>query len=120
VTGAALAVLAAGSAGAQMFPPIGFQPLTKDDQARMHAAAARLYEGRSIGAVERWRSPTSKDAGEVAVTRTFTYDGKPCRTLVYRVRFNADRSRIVQYQYNWCMVSKGEWKIVEVNDPAGR
>jgi hypothetical protein len=42
--------------------------LTQDDIERMNAAGARLYEGRSIGTVERWRSPDSKDAGEVKLS----------------------------------------------------
>src|SRR5271165_5344636 len=63
--GAALVVLAACPAAAQMFPPIGYRGLTADDRARMQAAAARLYQGQSIGAVERWRSPISQNAGVV-------------------------------------------------------
>src|SRR5262249_9108158 len=32
----------------------------QDDIDRMEAAAARLYEGRSIGTIERWRNPDTK------------------------------------------------------------
>jgi hypothetical protein len=117
--GAALALLAALAstpAAAQMFPSIGHRPLTPDDMERMKAAAARLYEGQSIGRVERWRSPTSKNAGQLTLTRIFTARGMPCRTIVYTIRFHYDRDALRQYKYNWCMVSSNTWKIVELGD----
>ena len=67
-TALALLLAAASSAGAVQFatgPSVLWPGLSQDDVDRMQAAAARLYEGRSIGTVERWRNPDSKDAGEV-------------------------------------------------------
>ncbi len=118
-TGVALAILAAlasSPAAAQVWPSIKSHALTPDDLARMQAAAARLYQGQSIGRVERWRSPTSKDAGEVTLARIFTSNGMPCRTIIYTTRFQADPSTLSRYKYNWCMVSANTWKIVELND----
>jgi hypothetical protein len=92
--------------------------LTQDDVERMHAAAARLYEGRSIGTVERWRSPESKDAGEVKLVRSFASHGMPCRTIDYTVRFEAKRNGPDHYVIDWCLVAEGSWKIVEL--PPGR
>jgi len=112
---AAVATLASTPAAA-MWPPLGPHALTNDDLARMEAAAARLYEGQSIGRVERWRSPISKDAGELTLTRIFTARGMPCRTIVYTTRFQADRATLSQYKYTWCMVSPNNWKMVELND----
>jgi surface antigen len=80
----------------------------------MHAAAARLYEGRSIGAIERWRNAHSNNAGEVRLAGTFTARGMPCRTLEYTTQFSVDRTRSSHASVNWCMVQQGEWKIVEV------
>jgi hypothetical protein len=88
--------------------------LTQDDLARMHAAGARLYEGRSIGTVERWRSPDSKDAGEVKLMRSFETRGMQCRTLDYTIRFDSARSSPNRYVINWCKVQGDEWKIVEL------
>jgi hypothetical protein len=91
--------------------------LSADDLDRMHAAAERLNEGRSIGTVERWRSPDSSDAGEVKLIRSFTTHGMPCRTLDYFIRFETQRDRLDHYVINWCKIPTGEWKIVELPPP---
>ncbi len=96
---------------------VAWPGLTRDDSDRMHAAGARLYEGRSIGTVERWRSPESKDAGEVKLVRSFNTHGMPCRTLDYTIRFESVRDKPTHYVINWCKVEGGEWKIVEVPAP---
>jgi surface antigen len=98
-------------------PLLGWPGLTQDDIDRMHAAAARLYEGRSIGTVERWRSPDSKDAGEVKLIRSFESHGMPCRTIDYTIRFESARNSPDRYIINWCQVSGDTWKIVEVPRP---
>ncbi len=91
--------------------------LSPDDIARMHAAGARLYEGRSIGTIERWRSPESKNAGEVRLVRSFNEHAMPCRTLSYDIRFEAARDKPSRYVVNWCKVESGERKIVELPPP---
>ncbi len=88
--------------------------LSQDNLQRMNAAAARLYEGRSIGTIERWRNPDSKDAGEVKLTRKFDSHGMPCRTIDYVIRFQTARDDPTHYVVNWCRVQGGEWKIVEL------
>jgi hypothetical protein len=113
-----LPALAAPVSHAQVVPPlssdVAWPGLTQDDVDRMGAAAARLYEGRSIGTVERWRSPDSKDAGEVKLTHVFEANGMPCRTLDYIIRFESDRRSPSRYVINWCQVQGGQWKIVEL------
>ncbi|MEJ0018956.1 MAG: hypothetical protein WDN25_20825 [Acetobacteraceae bacterium] len=118
VAGALLAV-AAGAAEAQLPLPSGlaWPGLTQDNLDRMHAAAARLYEGRSIGTVERWRNPTTNDAGEVTLVRSFDAHGMPCRTLDYTIRFETARNSPTHYLINWCRIQGGEWKIVELVPP---
>jgi hypothetical protein len=96
---------------------IAWPGLTQDDINRMHAAAARLYEGRSIGTVERWRSPDSKDAGEVKLIQSFNSHGMPCSTIDYVIRFDTERDNPDHYVINWCKVQGGEWKIVELAEP---
>ncbi len=96
---------------------VAWPGLTQDDLDRMHAAGARLYEGRSIGTVERWRSPDSKDAGEVKLIRSFDARGMPCRTLDYTIRFETARNSPNRYTINWCKIQGGEWKIVELRPP---
>jgi surface antigen len=91
--------------------------LTQDDLDRMHAAAARLYEGQSIGTVERWRSPQSQDAGEVKLIRTFSAYGMPCSELDYVIRFQTERDNPDHYVVNWCKLQNGEWKIVQIPSP---
>jgi surface antigen len=98
-------------------PLLAWPGLTQDDIDRMHAAAARLYEGRSIGTVERWRSPDSKDAGEVKLIRSFESHGMPCRTIDYTIRFESARNSPDHYIINWCRISEDTWKIVEIPRP---
>lgn len=112
---------AATLASAQQALPMVGDPawpgLAKDDIDRMSAAAARLYEGHSIGTVERWRNPDSKDAGEVKLVRSFESHGMPCRTLDYTIRFATARNSPDHYVLNWCKIPSGEWKIVELAPP---
>ena len=114
-----LAALASNVVSAQplLAPTPEWPGLTEDDLARMHAAAARLYEGRSIGTVERWRSPQSKNAGEVKLIRSFDAHGMPCRTIDYTIRFDIMRDSPDHYVMNWCRVSEDTWKIVELAPP---
>jgi surface antigen len=116
----ALLIAAASSAGAVEFatgPALAWPGLSQDDVDRMQAAAARLYEGRSIGTVERWRNPDSKDAGEVKLIRSFESHGMPCRTIDYTVRFESRRNSPDHYVLNWCRVEQGSWKLVELARP---
>jgi len=118
----ALAVMLAGAPGvqAQRVPSqmpgseLAWPGLSQDDVERMYAAAARLYEGRSIGTVERWRSPDSSDAGEVKLTRSFEANGMPCRTLDFTVRIEVKRNSPRHFVSTWCKVADVGWKIVEL------
>ncbi|MBV8459113.1 MAG: hypothetical protein JO122_21170, partial [Acetobacteraceae bacterium] len=87
------------------------------DFDRMHAAAARLYEGQSTGTVERWRDPDTQDSGEVKLLRSFDANGMPCRTIDYTIHFANQRDRLSHYVVNWCRVREGTWKIVEIPVP---
>src|SRR5262249_58969980 len=115
----ALAVMRAGAPGAhaQRLPSqlpgteLVWPGLTPDDVERMYAAAARLYEGRSIGTIERWRSPDSGDAGEVKLTRSFEANGMPCRTLDFTVRVEVKRNSPRHFVSTWCNVPDVGWKI---------
>jgi surface antigen len=96
---------------------VAWPGLSHDDIDRMHAAASRLYEGRSIGTIERWRSPDSKNAGEVKLVRSFDAYQMPCRRLDYTIRFDSVRDRPSHYVVNWCKIPEGDWKIVELVAP---
>jgi len=98
-------------------PSIDRPGLTNDDMERMDAAAARLYQGRSIGTVERWRSPVSKNAGEVKLVRSFDTHGMPCRIIDYTIRFEVMRDSPDHYVITWCRVENNVWKVVEVPPP---
>jgi surface antigen len=116
----ALLIATASSSGAIQFasgPTLAWPGLPQDDVDRMHSAAARLYEGRSIGTVERWRNPDSKDAGEVKLIRSFESHGMPCRTIDYTIRFQSRRDSPDHYVLNWCRVEEGSWKLVELARP---
>jgi|SRR5271165_1821280 len=93
---------------------VAWPGLTQDDLARMREAATRLYEGRSIGTVERWRSPDSKNAGEIKLVRSFDSHGMPCRALDYTIRFDTVRNNPTRYVMTWCKVQGDQWKIVEL------
>jgi hypothetical protein len=113
-----LLTLASQTSVSQRLPPppnqLAWPGLTPDDVDRMSTAAARLYEGRSIGTVERWRNPDTKDAGEVKLVRIFEANGMPCRTLDYLIRFEAARNTPKHFVSTWCRVPDDDWKIVEL------
>ncbi len=121
VLGLLLAAAASGRAAAQPLPvgipSLAWPGLTQGDIDRAHAAAARLYEGRSIGTVERWRNPDTGDAGEVTLVQSFETHGMPCRTINYTVAFATVRNTLDHYTVNWCQVPGGAWKIVELPEP---
>ena len=78
---AAFVTLAPNIAAQPAFEPSASLPkLAQDDIARMHAAAARLYEGQSrpAGSSERWSSADSNDDGEVKLVHSFNVNGIPC------------------------------------------
>ena len=118
-SGAALAMLAillpSPGANAQTYPSLS-QPawanLSKDDLDRMNAAAARLYEGKSIGTVERWRNPDTGNAGSVRLEDRFESRGMPCWRLDYVIRVEQTKEHPSHYIINWCKTPAGEWKIV--------
>ncbi|HUC19502.1 MAG TPA: hypothetical protein VMA37_17625 [Acetobacteraceae bacterium] len=116
---ASLIAGASATAAAQPVPvpSLAWPGLTESDIARMHAAAARLYEGQSIGTVERWRNPVTDNAGEVMLIRSFDTHGMPCRTIDYTVKFATAENRLDHYTVNWCRVSDGSWKIIELPEP---
>lgn len=119
VVGLLMTSMTASVALAQRFLPnaVAWPGLTQDSLDRMNAAAARLYEGRSIGSVERWRNPDSKDAGEIRLIRKFDSHGMPCRTLDYVIRYEIRRNSPTHYVANWCKVEGDDWKIVELPLP---
>jgi hypothetical protein len=85
-----------------------------DDVERMHSAAARLYESRSIGTIERWRNPDTKDAGEVQLIRSFLAKGMPCRTISYTIRYASSPNRLDRHLVDWCHVHEDGWQIVNL------
>jgi surface antigen len=95
--------------------PLGqvWPKLSPDELDRMQAAAARLYEGRSIGSVERWRSPETRNAGSIKLNRSYESQGMPCRALDYRIRLRQGDNSPDHYTINWCKTAGGDWKIVE-------
>ncbi|HVZ07625.1 hypothetical protein [Rhodopila sp.] len=104
------------AADLSVLPIPTFPGLPADDLHRMTAAAARLYEGSSIGTIERWRSPDTRNAGEVKLVNSFESHGMPCRTIDYTIRFNDNRDRPNRYVMTWCKVGS-DWKIVELPVP---
>lgn len=87
--------------------------LSGDDIDRMSAAAARLYEGRSIGTVERWRNPDTGNAGSVTLTRSFEQGGMPCRELAYEARIKGNAGNPERYTLNWCKTPEGRWGMAQ-------
>jgi hypothetical protein len=116
----AVITLGPGAAAAQWLARPNEPPLTQEDVIRLHAAVVRLNEGRSIGNTERWRSPSSRDAGEVSIVRTFTRGNMQCRTLNYAVRFHSQPDQLARFTHDWCRLPGGAWKIVEpsARDPS--
>ena len=82
----------------------------------MHAAVARLYQGRAIGSVETWSSPETGASGEVKLLRVFNYQNMPCRTIGYNIKAGGG-SGPNNFILNWCQVPGGAWKIAQVPTP---
>ena len=103
-----------------LVPPPGThqQALNADDINRMNAAAEQLYRNRSIGTVERWRNPDSKNAGAVKLLSRFEAQGMPCWRMRYTIRFERTRNEAHPYVINWCNTADGEWKILEGGPPS--
>jgi surface antigen len=112
-------LLAGGGAGQAQLPlrapgaGLDWPGLTADDLDRLNAASARLYEGRSIGTVERWRNPDTRNAGSVSLARSFQMHDMPCRQMEYRIRFSQKSEFPDHYTMTWCRTSAGEWKIAQ-------
>jgi len=113
---ATCAILAAPAiASAQSFPQLSkpaWSDLTSDDLSRMNAAAARLYEGRSIGTMERWRNPDTNNAGSVQLVGKFETKGLPCWRMDYTIRMEQTKDHPSHYVVNWCKTATGEWKML--------
>jgi len=118
VAAAALLTLASQAALSQSTLPnlggVGFDwpGLTGDDLNLMHAAAAKLYEGGSVGAVEQWQNPNSNDAGEVKLLQRFESNGMPCRTVDYNIRLASDPGSPEHFIAAWCKTPAEGWKLV--------
>lgn len=118
VAAAALLTLASHAALSQpTLPNLGgffdWPGLTDDDLNLMHAAAAKLYEGGSVGAVEQWQNPASNDAGEVKLLQRFESNGMPCRTVDYNVRLASDPDSPEHFIAAWCKTPAEGWKLIE-------
>lgn len=113
-----MVALSAGIVAAQsaLTPYIYLPGLTQDDIDRLHAAADKLYEGQSVGTVERWRSPESQDSGELKLIRSFDANGIPCRTIDYTILIEGTAAPY-DYVINWCRVPGGTWRIVQDVQP---
>src|SRR3954447_3774957 len=99
---ALLPFLAPVPAAAQMTfsTDLAWPGLTRDDVSRMHAAAARVYEGSSIGTGARWRNPDTRTAGEIELRRSFEAHDLSCRRREYAVRFEVVKDARREYVLN--------------------
>jgi surface antigen len=113
-------MLSAVPAIAQFMPPIqrSWPGLTADDLDRLHTAELRLFEGHSIGAIERWRSPDTGDSGSVELVRKYDANGLPCRRVNYSIRLTAEATALNHYVLDWCRQQSGEWKIIPDRPPS--
>jgi surface antigen len=121
VVATALSIVLPCSVEAQLMPLMKTYAgpgLSKDDLNRLRAASSRLYEGRSIGTVERWRNPDTGNSGSVTLARSFEFNGMPCRSLDYSIRYAKSPATPGRYSLSWCKTSTGEWKTVETGAPA--
>jgi surface antigen len=126
IAAAALLTAAAvpGPARAQFNPlvqrPADSGGLNKDDIERLNRATERLYTGRSIGTVERWRNPDTGNSGSGKLLKSFKSRGMDCRQMRYRVKLRDSQREPAAYVTNWCRTESGEWKLLEPAPPAGR
>ncbi len=96
--------------------PEGVPALDDESLERLHAATARLYDGRSIGNVERWRNPDTGDAGSVKLLGKSTLKGMPCRRMAYMIQpkhASTSPEHMQNYVMTWCKTASGDWKIAE-------
>ena len=118
----ALLVASAPAAFAQIGdydPALGFPGLSPPALASMHDAAAKLFDGHPVGAVDAWTSPDGTASGQTKLLHSFDAHNMPCRTIEYTVSFQGTLSTLYPNHYvlNWCRIPAGVWKIVPVPAP---
>ena len=86
--------------------------LSAEDLEKLSRAALALYDNpdTSVGAVDQWENTISGNSGAVRLVRKFEQDGRPCRTIQYRVNLASDPSPQF-YELTHCKTEDGEWKI---------
>ena len=101
-------------------PALTFPGLSQGALDSMHAAAAKLAEGRPIGTVEKWASPDGTMSGEVKLLHKFDSHNMPCGTVEYTIGVQGTLSASYPSHYilNWCRLPDGVWKIVPVPTPS--
>jgi surface antigen len=62
------------------------------------------------GETRSWTNKTSGNAGKVTIARTYDSSGMPCHALHYAISF-AGQPVPQDYEFNWCRVASGQWKI---------
>jgi hypothetical protein len=120
--GLALLVAVSSPAVAQVGlgnPALEFPGLSQAALDNMHAAAAKLFDGRVAGAVETWATPDGGTSGTVQLLRSFTAYNMPCRTIDYVIELPGTLSTANPNHYvlNWCRIPAGAWKIVQIPTP---
>jgi surface antigen len=87
--------------------------LTRGDLDRMNEAAKQVGAKNTVGAVEPWRNPDTRNEGSVKLVRSFETEGMPCLRMEYTIHFQRSTQQR-RYFINWCKTPAGEWKIAEV------
>jgi surface antigen len=88
--------------------------LSHEDIEGMGTASQKVLQLASDHSVAQWQNPDSHHAGVVRLIRSFDAHGMPCRMLDYTIRFEELGNSPDHYVVNWCRLSDGEWKIVEL------
>ena|ERR1700676_1040748 len=90
------------------------EPLTNSDIERMGTATQQVLQQAPGALVAQWQNPASGHAGMIRLLHNFDAHGIPCRTLDYTIRYEEAVDSLDHYIVNWCRLSDGEWKIVEL------
>ena len=109
---AALIVLPAGAAHAQINPFRGGPGLSPEDNRLLFDSIGRLNaaEPAKVGRSEAWSNPQTNTSGTSTILRVFRSGGMAGH-LVRNHIVVAGQPRGHDYRLTWCRTPSGEWKI---------
>ena len=106
-----------GFASHSLAAAIARSDMAGPESRRYRRYGHRVAEGFALASdhgVAQWQNLDFHHAGVVRLIGSFDAHGMPCRMLDCTIRFEELGNSPDHYVVNWCRLSDGEWKIVEL------